>query len=202
MYLLFVALFSYLTKIIFTSNNYNYFYVNNFFSKILSGLIFTIPVYLFYKRYFKIAKLSFKRLFIYILGLLCFCLFVYIFTISFWNLKLNFGFDKWIQANSWLYLFRFLAAVFIAPISEELIFRSISIEFLIEKGIKPILIILFTSLLFGLLHFPSGNDMITTFILGLLLALVYFKERNILYCIILHALYNLSTFFTIWEPLN
>ncbi len=85
----------------------------------------------------------------------------------------------------------FILVVFIAPISEEFIFRAV----ILTKAKK---IMSFTaanilqSILFGIMH---GNIVqgVYAFVLGLLIGFVYEKRQSIIVPIILHMIFNLSS---------
>lgn len=101
----------------------------------------------------------------------------------FWEL-----FDK-IFENDYGIWGAFLKVVIIAPIIEELIFRGIIMHGLMRNYPK-LLAIFFSGLLFALFHlnpwqFPA------TFLLGCLLGWVMIITRNILACILGHAINNL-----------
>lgn len=81
-----------------------------------------------------------------------------------------------------------LLAVIIAPIIEELIFRGVIFQTLekIKGGWFPVIC---SSLLFGLGH-GIFMQIVYCFIMGLVLAIVYKKTRNIMYPILIHASNN------------
>lgn len=89
-------------------------------------------------------------------------------------------------------VFTFILLVFAAPVFEELIFRGIILEGLLKKY-SPILSILISSLLFGIVHL-NPLQFITGFILGIFSGWVYYKTRNLLYSVIIHATCNLIGF--------
>ncbi len=75
-------------------------------------------------------------------------------------------------------------AVLAAPISEELFFRA----FLVSRiGVIP------SSIIFGIAHFSYGSviEILGTFVLGLILAVLYQKSRSITPVLITHMAYNL-----------
>ena len=89
----------------------------------------------------------------------------------------------------------FIASVFLAPFTEEIIFR-LGIRKIIKKDLVFIIV---SGFLFGLMHiFPTNINLtlallqsITYVSLGCLLAYLYVKHDNIYIIIILHALNNL-----------
>ena len=87
-----------------------------------------------------------------------------------------------------------LVTIIIAPICEEIIFRYGIYEF-IKSKFNMIVSIIFTSVVFSVIHFYSLSGTIILVILGLLMSIVYIKKnRNILYPIIAHLIFNLFAF--------
>jgi len=89
----------------------------------------------------------------------------------------------------------FFVPVIIAPIFEELTFRAGLKYFLVDKGkLNPITYIIFSSLIFGLLHW-SGDDtafthMTLTAIMGVIYSVAYLKTKNIFIPMLSHFIYN------------
>lgn len=81
-----------------------------------------------------------------------------------------------------------IAVTLIGPLLEELIFRGAVTRFLLEKY-TPRTAILVSALIFGLIHM-NPTQVIGGFILGLLLAWVYFKTKSILPVLIIHIVNN------------
>ena len=81
----------------------------------------------------------------------------------------------------------FILAVVVAPITEEIIFRGIIFRRWAHKwgAVKGAL---FSSLLFGCLHFTSC---VSTFLIGLVLCTLAVKTKNIVIPIIVHTFNNL-----------
>lgn len=84
----------------------------------------------------------------------------------------------------------------IAPIIEEMIFRGIIMHGLM-KNYSPFTAVTVSALMFALFHlnpwqFPA------TFILGILLGIVMFRTRNIILCILGHAINNGLVLFSIY----
>ena len=88
--------------------------------------------------------------------------------------------------------FSFLVLVIAAPILEELIFRGIILDGLLNKY-SPLKSILISSLLFGLVHLNPWQ-FITGFIIGIFAGWIYYKTRSLSLAIIIHATANLSGF--------
>ena len=85
-----------------------------------------------------------------------------------------------------------LLAVIMAPVFEEIVFRGIIQKGLINKGVAPMKAILFSSLIFGLVH---GNpwQLVGAVLLGCVLGLVYYKTKSLFLPILLHAFNNLCS---------
>ena len=91
----------------------------------------------------------------------------------------------------------FMALVIIAPIVEETIFRGFMLPAFARRfGIVPAAI--FTSLLFGAIHWQL-NVGIITFIMGLLLSWLYYATRSLWPAIMFHSLKNLLAFVLIFN---
>lgn len=88
------------------------------------------------------------------------------------------------------FILRSLSILIVSPILEELFFRKFLISKLLEKNNLVISIIL-SSLLFSLIHIESFNNLLPTFIFGVISGLIFIKTKRIIYTIILHFLYNL-----------
>lgn len=89
-----------------------------------------------------------------------------------------------------------LKVVIIAPIIEELIFRGIIMHGLI-RNYSPFTAVSVSALMFALFHlnpwqFPA------TFILGILLGILMYRTRNIILCILGHAINNGLVLFSIY----
>ena len=96
----------------------------------------------------------------------------------------------------------FIAAVFIAPIAEELLFRGVLFNRLkIMKG-APFGIVV-SSLIFGSLHFYGGAPFLhvmTASIFGMLMCVFYMKYDNILLNIVVHFIGNLLVYIQDYTP--
>lgn len=98
--------------------------------------------------------------------------------------------DELSNANPWLVL---LLAVFLAPISEELLMRGTIYPLLrLSMAVTPAIAI--TALIFGAIH---GNivQFVLTVPLTIIAALVYEWSRNIGYCILMHLTFNAMSVF-------
>ncbi|MGE4514302.1 MAG: lysostaphin resistance A-like protein [Chryseobacterium sp.] len=85
-----------------------------------------------------------------------------------------------------------ITAVICAPIFEEIIFRGIIQKGLMNKGVEPWKAIIFSSIIFGLVH---GNpwQFVGAVLLGCVLGLVYYKTKSLLLPMLLHGFNNLCS---------
>lgn len=94
----------------------------------------------------------------------------------------------------------FLATVILAPISEELLFRGLTLRFLRSAGVKFAIANVIQALLFGILHLNLVQG-IYAFVVGLVLGYVAEKCRTVFLPILLHLCFNFAgTFLGAWMP--
>lgn len=86
-------------------------------------------------------------------------------------------------------IMRFLFIVILGPLLEEIFFRGIVFGSLLKR-FNFLKAALLSTGLFALVHGINPALFITTFILGLVASIVYYKRRNILYPITFHGAYN------------
>ncbi len=85
--------------------------------------------------------------------------------------------------------------VFLAPFSEELIFRHVIPDFLGKGFFKNIVGHLLSNILFSILHFPSSWEQGSLyFFSGMFLSFLKIFSNNLLICIMAHSLANLLYF--------
>lgn len=102
-----------------------------------------------------------------------------------YNLKKNFHY---------LYRYPISACItigFIAPIMEEILFRGIILQGLINYGYKKWNSLIFSSFIFGILHINFWQ-IISAFILGIIIGWIYIRSQSLILSIILHIINNLS----------
>lgn len=93
------------------------------------------------------------------------------------------------QMLAWKFTPMVITSLAIAPFFEEVVFRRFLFQGLINSvGITGA--ILLSSSLFALIHFENPINIITTFILGFLSALIYYKTKNIYWSIYFHVVAN------------
>lgn len=90
-----------------------------------------------------------------------------------------------LEADVWVNL---LPLVVLAPVCEELMFRKLLLDRTAQYGQREALIL--SALLFALMH-GNFSQAFYAFGLGLVLAALYLRTRNILYPILVHAFVNL-----------
>lgn len=92
----------------------------------------------------------------------------------------------------------FILAVFIAPISEELLYRGVLFNRLkIRKGTYWALLI--SSVIFGIGHYYGEDPLMhvmAAIVFGMLMCALFLKTDNIMMCIAVHFLSNLSVYFS------
>ena len=83
----------------------------------------------------------------------------------------------------------------IAPAAEELALRGI-VYTRIEKELKPVVAIIVSAVLFGLMHFLAGGIILVAgaAIIGLAFGLLMYKYKSLQICIIAHICANLPNF--------
>ena len=81
-----------------------------------------------------------------------------------------------------------IAAIFISPISEELIFRGVFLNRL-QLIIPPLFAVLLSSLIFASLH--GFGSIFSAFVFGICLSILYLKTDNIIAAMLAHFLNNL-----------
>lgn len=85
-----------------------------------------------------------------------------------------------------------ITAVIMAPIFEEIIFRGVIQKGLMNKGVEPWKAILFSSIIFGVVH-ANPWQFVGAVLLGCVLGLVYYKTKSLLLPMLLHGFNNLCS---------
>lgn len=83
----------------------------------------------------------------------------------------------------------------VAPISEEIVLRGI-VYTRVEKTTNPVVAIMVSSLLFGLMHIMAGGPVLVigAMLMGVVFGLIYYKTNSLLICFIAHSIANLPDF--------
>lgn len=84
------------------------------------------------------------------------------------------------------------AVAFVAPVTEELIFRGIILDSLRESYLLRTSIFA-TSLLFAIVHVQPWM-MVNAFLIGLFLALIRLRTGSLMLCVLIHGFYNALPF--------
>jgi hypothetical protein len=101
-------------------------------------------------------------------------------------------FQMQLPADGYKLIVFFLLGAFIAPVAEEIFFRGILYGFFRRWGMLTALVL---STLFFVLSHPSRHTIpVTQMIGGILFAVAYEVEKNLLVPIIIHVLGNLAIF--------
>ena len=85
-----------------------------------------------------------------------------------------------------------IAGGFIGPVCEEVIFRGVILKGFL-KTFHPAKAIIFSSLIFGVIHFMP-LQVISAFFAGLVLGYIYYKTRSLWLPIIIHVINNVIAF--------
>ena len=94
-------------------------------------------------------------------------------------------------------LLSLLSICLFAPVAEEMVMRGGIEEKLLQWKNNPVLAILVSSLLFGILHL-SPSLIIGTFLSGLIAGWVYYRTRNVWICILMHMSNNITSCLVDW----
>ena len=87
-----------------------------------------------------------------------------------------------------------ISGLFIFSIIEELLFRKALIDYLKGKY-STTKSLMFSSLLFAIMHIFTDSSLLITFIAGLVFGYVYLKFNNVLFSILTHLIVNFSILF-------
>jgi membrane protease YdiL (CAAX protease family) len=99
------------------------------------------------------------------------------------------GMENMLGVSYWLTV---ITVSVLVPIHEELFFRGVVFNYL-KKHISIRNSVIFSSLLFAVFHLHPGLYP-ATFVLGLILSVIYHRLGNIWYAILLHMLINVQPF--------
>lgn len=115
-----------------------------------------------------------------------------------WSLDLEFGLKKFYEtfgANNFFNVYGFFRVLLLVPILEELFYRRIILNSLLERH-SAFFAILVSSIMFSIGH-TDLNYSIYFFVYGIVLGILFLKTRNIYYSISLHIFINFLTIFLI-----
>lgn len=148
-----------------------------------------------YNRLFKVT--NFKKILFIILANVLFTTVIF-FILRYMSVSGLFRLDAhlfaYLNLNYPIYvLMYFLAVVILSPIVEELLFRGVILRKLnTDYNFSIPLAIIISSILFGLCHTFGG--ILSAFVFGICMSILYLKTKNILVPILAHTLNNLISF--------
>lgn len=94
-----------------------------------------------------------------------------------------------------------VCTVVAAPIIEEILFRGILLGAL-QRVMNVKAAVIVSSLIFGIMHRTSIITVVTTACIGVLLACIYLRHKNLLNSMIVHGLYNFMASCQTFIPRN
>ena len=100
--------------------------------------------------------------------------------------------DMFMELGKGKGIFPFLMVVLAAPILEEIIFRGIMLDGLLEKY-SPLKSIIITSVLFGIVHLNPWQ-FVSAMAIGCFSGWIYYHTRNLTYSILIHAANNFCAY--------
>ena len=170
---------------------------------IVSGLLTVLCLYLMFKIPKKDIRNEWKLNGFDFLNLIKACLMSFSLSsvISLLTLNVDIENSRLIAASAQYYsskvpfmgtILMILNLLVIAPFAEELALRGI-VYTRIEKELKPIVAIIVSAVLFGLMHFMAGGIILVAgaTIMGLAFGLLMYKYKSLQICIIAHICANL-----------
>jgi len=147
-----------------------------------SLIVFFSLFFIFKKEYFKIKRIKFEIVLLYSILTLFVCLIDRYTTIFLNNKQIEFSFFALLPTT-------IIISIILIPIVEELLFRSIVIEYLLDKKFNNNIIVLFSAITFSLSH-EYDFHIVYVFGMGCIWSYSYLKHRNLIFSIYLHSLYN------------
>lgn len=90
------------------------------------------------------------------------------------------------------------AAIVVAPLAEELIFRGLLLQSLWRHTRLAWVAIAGSGFVFGLIHFPQPQAVLPLATMGIVLGYVRVRYRSLTACVLIHALFNARTIFVAW----
>lgn len=91
--------------------------------------------------------------------------------------------------NNVALIYNVISTILVAPIIEELFYRRFILEKLSKKYNSNLSLII-SAFCFSIMHIETPNNLIPTFISGIILGIIYLKTRKVGYCIMLHFIVN------------
>ncbi len=174
----------------------NYLYLLDKYSSLFSLIIILIPMFIFFQKKEILemillpSELSVKNISIVFIIALGVGIISFLLNLSFWQEYDNVIFSE-TDFDSRLSLMHVLTAYFLAPLIEEFVFRGVVFKGLLNKYSSPVFAILLSSMLFSLVHINLAV-LLSTFILGILLGVIYYYSNSLHLTILSHLLININ----------
>tara|TARA_R110000868_G_scaffold111773_1_gene301509 strand:+ start:7358 stop:7918 length:561 start_codon:yes stop_codon:yes gene_type:complete len=162
-------------------------------------IILVYWILFFVSKKLKILEIKFKSLhyseFLKSFLISCGILLIYIFEIKILNPKIGY-FEFYYPKYDF---FDFSYYVLIAPFLEEIFTKSIIMQNLLKEKLNIYGIIFIISIYFTIFHYPS--ILLIHLTMGIINSFLYYKNQNVMQCVLIHAFYNLLSFllFTIFK---
>ncbi|WP_276955925.1 CPBP family intramembrane glutamic endopeptidase [Methanobrevibacter woesei] len=134
------------------------------------------------------SKIKFKNFLIVVVANIFFSyvmLYLFYFSIDFLDVTMS---SFVILSKSIPLISSLISSIIIAPVFEELFFRGIILSKL-KTYFSPIFAIILSSAIFAILHAPGS--IISAFVFGICMAILYLKSNNIILPIVAHGFNNL-----------
>ncbi|MFN3995723.1 MAG: lysostaphin resistance A-like protein [bacterium] len=163
-----------------------------FFSLFLSPLMWMILLRFNFYKFFQGFILVFLREVSVFLKILLLVIFAFILSLLFFSKtsgQVNLLILYVMYGGFWELVIFFLGVVLLVPLVEELIFRRILIENLLNLFGK-LWSVVFSAIIFALIHFESPLNSLVIFFIGLILGFIYILKRSIVYTYFFHSIYN------------
>jgi len=119
------------------------------------------------------------------------------FTVTIEPLTMWIPMPEWIKKifesftqNGWV---SFVSVVIMAPLFEEWLCRKVALGGLIKRGYSPAKAILWSALMFGIIHMNPWQT-IPAFLMGILFGWIYWRTRSIWSVVFMHAINNGTAF--------
>ncbi|MGO1581172.1 MAG: lysostaphin resistance A-like protein [Peptoniphilaceae bacterium] len=157
-------------------------------SIILSEKIFNYKVPKSNIRYDKYKMFCIMTFSIVIIQIITFIIYKYV---RLWPYEIRYDANN---LNNFNIILSFITACILTPWYEEIFFRKIVFSILYKRNIKPTSIILFSGIIFGIIHFSALSSAVNATIGGTCFAYIYYKTQNIIFPILGHSINNLSTY--------
>lgn len=158
-------------------------------SSFLVPTIFILPVLFYNKSIIKLKKLRINYLFFSILVIVIYYSF---YLLIYYKLNKFSSFE--FNSISRIFNISFVFTILFSSIVEEIIYRGVVIGFLVKHQFNNSLIVLISSLFFGLAHYNLELiGIFNAFCLGIIFSITYLKYKNLVYCIFQHLIFNFLT---------